>query len=379
MQDDSSLKKKQTYWRSILRPYMKKSNAIAFFQIVTTLMPLLVVWTIYLKEAIRCPWIIPVCGLAAIALLIRCFVLMHDCGHGNLFKGRRLNKVFGYMLGVITGMPQYVWSRHHAYHHKTNGDWDRYQGPLNIVSTEKYDSFTGFQKKCYGLFRHPLTFPLAGFFYVLFNPRFNFIRDSIRFAAFVIKWTIRSKSTTFSEAVKLFNPISWKTSKEYRHQCYNNITLLLIYVLSSLYLNPLLFFPFYVLTLSLAGGIGILLFTVQHNYENSYASETANWDYYCGALEGTSYLVLPKILNWITADIAYHHVHHLSLAIPNYQLAKCHFDNEHLFEHVARISIKKIIPSFKYILWDVKQQKITSISAHKVRSSKLILSEINMS
>ena len=174
------------------------------------------------------------------------------------------------------------------------------------------------------------------------------------------------------KCIKLFRSPSWKTPKEYLHQCYNNIALILIYVFSSIYLDPLLFFPFYIFTASLAGGAGILLFTVQHNYEDSYASETIGWDYYRGALEGTSYLVLPNILNWITANIAYHHVHHLSTAIPNYRLAKCHFDNEGLFKDVVRMPLKKIIPSFKYILWDSKSQKIVSILSYDKIYSKPI-------
>ena len=179
MHDNYSLKTEQAYWRKILRPYMGKSNSIAFFQVFNTLIPFLFIWIIYLKEAMRHPWVIPICIILTIALLMRFFVLMHDCGHGNLFKGPRLNKIFGYIFGVISGMPQYVWSRNHVYHHKTNGDWERYHGPLNIVSTEKYDTFTPRQKNFYALFRHPLTFPMSGFFYILFNPRYNFIRDSI--------------------------------------------------------------------------------------------------------------------------------------------------------------------------------------------------------
>jgi omega-6 fatty acid desaturase (delta-12 desaturase) len=364
MHANSSFKEKQTYWRSILQPYTQRSNLIAFFQVSTALAPFFFAWFIYLKEAMYYPWIIPICGLIVLCFLTRCFALMHDCGHGSLFKNRRLNKVFGYIFGVISGMPQYVWSRNHAYHHKTNGDWTRYHGPLNIVSTKVYDSFTPFQKRKYKLFRHPLIFPLGGLFYVLINPRFNFIRDSILLAIFLIKLKFTSKSTTLFEGIKSFKARSWKTPKEYLHQCYNNITLFVIYTLVLLYLNPLLFFSFYIITTALAGGIGILIFTVQHNYEGSYASDTPEWDYYRGALEGTSYFTFPKFLNWLTVDIAYHHIHHLSTAVPNYRLAKCHFDNESLFEDVTRIALAEIMPSFKYILWDIDQQKMISISSY---------------
>ena len=121
----------------------------------------------------------------------------------------------------------------------------------------------------------------------------------------------------------------------------------------------------YLVSTSLAGGAGIVLFTVQHNFEHSYASGDEGWDRDTAAIEGTSFLVLPGWLNWFTANIAYHHIHHLSARIPNYCLARCHRENEPLFADVVRIRLSQIHASLKYILWDTRARRIISVAEYQ--------------
>jgi omega-6 fatty acid desaturase (delta-12 desaturase) len=142
---------------------------------------------------------------------------------------------------------------------------------------------------------------------------------------------------------------------------FNNIVLMLVWTAMSFVIGPALFFTVYVISLSLAGGIGIALFTLQHNFEDAYATDTAHWDYDTGAIEGTSFLVLPAWLNWFTANIGYHHIHHLSAKIPNYCLVRCHNENAHLFERVTRVKLSQTLSELKCILWDTRTQKIVSI------------------
>ena len=101
-----------------------------------------------------------------------------------------------------------------------------------------------------------------------------------------------------------------------------------------------------------------ILFTVQHNFENSYAADTQHWDYFAAAIHGTSFLQLPRWLNWFTADIAYHHIHHLSARIPNYNLVACHNRHKDLFNNVPRLSLFDIPGAFKYVILDEKQQTL---------------------
>ena len=144
----------------------------------------------------------------------------------------------------------------------------------------------------------------------------------------------------------------------------NNIVLLSIWFAASWYFGAATFFTVYIISLSLAGAAGIIIFTIQHNFEDSYASDTQHWDYHVAALRGTSFLTFPKVINWFGADIAYHHVHHLSAAIPNYQLAKCHHEYAHLFEEVTRLKMRDIAKAFSYILWDVKNHKLISVAQY---------------
>jgi omega-6 fatty acid desaturase (delta-12 desaturase) len=133
----------------------------------------------------------------------------------------------------------------------------------------------------------------------------------------------------------------------------------------SLLVGPALFFTVYVISTSLAGAGGIVVFTVQHNFEHSYASDDDGWDDDTAAIRGTSFLILPRWLNWFTADIAYHHVHHLSAAIPNYCLAECHDEYAQLFSDVTRIDLSRIHSAFKYILWNTRARQIISVAEHR--------------
>jgi omega-6 fatty acid desaturase (delta-12 desaturase) len=134
--------------------------------------------------------------------------------------------------------------------------------------------------------------------------------------------------------------------------------------------GTVLFFTIYLISTSLAGAAGIVLFTVQHNFEHSYASDTGHWDYDTGAIEGSSFLILPHWLNWFTANIAYHHIHHLSAKIPNYCLIGCHNEFQHLFANVTRVKLSQVPKALKYILWDRHTQRIISIAEYRLQMNR---------
>ena len=208
-------------------------------------------------------------------------------------------------------------------------------------------------------------FPLIGFFYILFNPRFNWIKDSLKLISFLIKSKMYGRRGNLTELFNEFRASSWKSQKEYVHQCLNNIALIFIYSLLWEYSASYMVVFLYIFSTSIAGGLGFLFFTVQHNFEHAYAVKTEHWDYYKGALEGSSFLIFPRILNWISADIAYHHIHHLSTAIPNYRLERCQRDLAHLFTEVKRLHLHEVLTSLKYILWDSDQGVIISIVEYR--------------
>jgi acyl-lipid omega-6 desaturase (Delta-12 desaturase) len=349
-------------WRQALLPYTNRSNFTAFKQVLVTATLYGLSWYFYDFFINQHEWLIlPFIFLHALFIL-RFFVLMHDCGHGSLFGSNFLNRFVGFLLGVLTGMPQYVWSKHHAYHHKTNGDWKLYKGPLSTISLKEYEALPDNQKRLYRLSRHPLAFvPIGGFLYVLFNPRFNWFVGTFRLLKTSFFYTFTAQ---FGELKKLWRELpskKWKTPKEFWHMTYNNVTLLSLWVLLSYAFGADDFLPLYFVSLSLAGGLGILFFTVQHNFEDSYASDTERVDPVRASLEGTSFLVLPKWLNWFTADIAFHHIHHLSTMVPNYNLAACHNELGAHFKSVKRIYPQDILSSVQYVLWDQEKQKLVKL------------------
>ncbi|PJB53843.1 MAG: fatty acid desaturase [Bdellovibrio sp. CG_4_9_14_3_um_filter_39_7] len=356
------------YWHKTLQPYTEKSVLIAAWQLCNTIIPFMLLWYFYAQTINYSLWLAVPYGILMSFFVLRAFVLMHDCGHASFFENNKANKFFGYLLGVMTGMPQYVWSKNHAYHHITNGDWEKYHGPLNIISTKEFSKLTKSQQKRYAILRKAGFALLGGFLYVLFNPRFNWIIGSVIFFFQILKSLVTPKSNTIL-LIKECKSKFWKTPREYIHQCFNNLTLLPIWYFMIQWLGAGPFFLVYVIALSVSGGLGIIFFTVQHNFEHSYASNTAKVDYFRAALEGTSYLKMPFWLNWFTADIAFHHIHHLSTCVPNYRLKKCHKELENLFTKVKRIKVSEIFNAGKYILWDEDNEMLISIDEFQMEKA----------
>jgi omega-6 fatty acid desaturase (delta-12 desaturase) len=149
---------------------------------------------------------------------------------------------------------------------------------------------------------------------------------------------------------------------------WNNIVLLTLWALMCWAFGATVFFTIYLVSLSIAGGAGIILFTVQHNFEHAYATDSDRWDYTAGAIRGTSFLILPPWLNWFTVDMGYHHIHHLSARIPNYCLVKCHDEYRHLFADVTRVKLSQFHNALKCILWDTHAQRIISVAEYQRQS-----------
>jgi omega-6 fatty acid desaturase (delta-12 desaturase) len=200
---------------------------------------------------------------------------------------------------------------------------------------------------------------------VIFNPRITWLRGSINFIAHIIKRKFARPDISIKEHARSFETRYWRSATEYWHMFWNNVVLLSVWVLMCSAFGTLRFFAVYLISGSLAGAAGIVLFTVQHNFKHSYASDTEHWDYDRGAIEGTSFLIFPRWLNWFTANIAYHHVHHLSDKIPNYRLVGCHNEYRQLFSDVPRVKLSQIPSALKYILWDRRARQIISVAEYR--------------
>jgi acyl-lipid omega-6 desaturase (Delta-12 desaturase) len=348
--------------RALSRQYCRPSDLMGLVQVLTTLGALVCLWWLAILGAVGSHWL-TLAAVAAICLFtLRVFALMHECGHGSLFRSPALNRAFGFLLGVAAGMPQYVWSQHHHYHHTHNGNWERYRGPYTTRSVDEYAAMSIGQKRFYRCKCSILMAPVVGFVYLIFNPRYTWLKGSIALMSHVLRSKVAQPEVSLRAHAATFSTRYWQSSREYWHMFWNNVVLLSIWALMCWACGTVLFFAVYVISVSLAGGAGVVLFTVQHNFEHAYASDAVNWEYDRGAIDGTSFLILPAFLNWFTANIGYHHIHHLFPGVPNYHLAKCHESHQHLFAEVRRLRLTDIRQSLKCILWDERAQRIITLA-----------------
>ena len=351
--------------RDIIDRHAKADDLKAMTQVITTLVPLALLWIAAALSVRISLWLtVPLVGLISLFTL-RVFALMHDCGHGSLFRTCWLNRAFGFLFGVMAGMPQYVWSQHHNFHHATNGNWEKYRGPLTTLSTDEYAAMTQSKQRRYRHIRNIAVAPAGGFVYLIFNPRITWLKGTAQLLVHLVKTKLTTPGTPLRAHAASFQTRYWQSRKEYWHMFWNNAALLSMVALLSWVFGTALACSIYLLSVSLAGGAGLVLFTVQHNFEHAYASQTQEWDFDAGTMEGTSFLILPFWLNWFTVDIAYHHVHHLSANIPNYRLVGCHNEYQELFADVPRLRLSQIHRAAKCILWDTRARRIISIAAYE--------------
>lgn len=352
--------------RSIVERYAKPDNLKGTLQVLTTLLPVIGLWCVLAPGFQPSNGLVLAVTVVLSLFLLRTFVLMHDCGHGSLFRSAALNDTVGIGFGVLSSMPQYVWAQNHNYHHSTNGNWAKYRGPLAIISVDEYDTMSRWQQRVYAGLRNICLAPFGGFIYLIFNPRLTWIMGTAGLLRHIVRGKIARPGVSLRALAAEFKTPYWKSAAEYRHMTLNNLLLLSTWALMCWLMGPGLFFFVYVVSTSLAGAAGIVLFAVQHNFEHSYASGDQGWDYDAAVIEGTSFLVLPAWLNWFTADIGYHHVHHLSAKIPNYRLVECHLEHERLFASVRRLTLMDVIPSLKFLLWDPQSRRIISVAEHEL-------------
>ncbi len=371
----SSIDRVKERKKDIIRRHARADNLKGLTQVLTTLASVALLWRAALWSADFSYWLTVAAVLLLSLFTVRAFVLMHECGHGSLFRTAWLNRAFGFILGVASGMPQYVWSKHHSFHHATNGNWEKYRGLYTTLSVDEYAAMSDAQQRMYRRKCSIATAPFAGLIYVILNPRFTWLKGSIGLVRHILKMKVAQPNLSIRAHAASFETRYWKSYREYWHMFWNNVVLLGIWALMCWAFGTALFFTIYLISASLASGVGIILFTVQHNFEHSYASDGRYWDYDTGAIEGSSFLILPRWLNWFTANIAYHHIHHLSSKIPNYCLIECHNEYRDLFSDVTRVKLSHIPKALKYILWDTRAQRIISVTEYRDQINQAQLSQ----
>jgi acyl-lipid omega-6 desaturase (Delta-12 desaturase) len=345
----------------VLAPYMKSDDLRATYQVLNTVVPYLFLWFLAVKVAVISILLLPPIIILMTLFSLRCFSLMHDCGHYSLFSSKKVNRCVGFGLGVINAIPQYPWSRDHAYHHKTNGNWEQYRGVADFLSTEEFAKLSPADRRTYQFIRQPIMAIPGGFFYLAIAPRLALILGLYDLAAHVLTGWKQQPKLNLSELISTHKSKHWQTKTEFWDLLFNNVCVISSWIILSYWLGAGFFLSVYSLVLTFSAVVFISVFFVQHIFEGSYAHKTESWDYLRGAIEGSSYLKLPAILNWFTADIGYHNIHHLSERIPNYHLAACHDRNIHLLANAKILQIGDMLACSKFILWDAPSNSLVSI------------------
>lgn len=337
-------------WQQDIAPYRKVSLKHSLWQMTNTLLPLFFLWYLMYAALGYSYWLTLALAPLAVGCHIRTFIIFHDCCHGSFFKAGWANDLLGFICGVICLTPYYHWRHSHALHHASSGDLGRRindemlpmalrkytgtNGNILTLTVKEYARLSPWQQLVYRIYRHPLIlFVLIPTLLFLVLHRFG----------------------------------SAKTGKRERLSVlFTNLAILSVSLLLILNIGLLPFLlvelPIIVLTSSLA----VWLFYVQHQFEQAYWEQKPDWDFVRAALEGSSYYKLPRLLQWFTGNIGFHHIHHLSPRVPNYYLERCHRASL-LFQQTQALTLRSGLRTIFANLWDEEQRKM--VRFHHLKSS----------
>lgn len=331
-------KQKQAQLRKSVAPFAKSDLRISVIQILNSFVPFFLLWFLAYQSLSISIWLSLPLSILAAGFVIRIFIIFHDCTHMSFFKSGKANRILGTITGIITHFPFEKWKRDHSIHHATSSNLDkRGTGDVWVMTVEEYMQANFWLKLGYRLYRNPfIMFGLGPFYLFLITNRLN--RKGAR-------------------------------SKERWNTYLTNFSIVAIYVILiwAIGLTPFLLVQLPIMFV--AGSLGIWLFYVQHQFEDSYFENEEEWDYVKAAVDGSSYYKLPKFLQWLTGNIGFHHVHHLSPRVPNYQLEKAHESTPPL-QKATTITLKTSLKSIRFRLYDQATRSFVSFKEYKELAKK---------
>lgn len=319
------MNEKQKKLRSLILPYEKANLKASVWQLLNTIIPFFILWFLSYKSLNVSIWLALAIAVVAAGFLVRIFIIFHDCCHYSFFKNRLANKILGTLTGILTFFPFSQWQHDHSVHHATSSNLDkRGTGDIWMLTVDEYKSAALLTKIKYRLYRNPFVMFILGPIYV-----------------FLIKNRFNRKGARLKERVNTY---------------LTNIFLALTIALLCRFIGWGSFLLVEGPIFLLSGIAGVWLFYVQHTFEDSYFEADQEWEYVKAAVEGSSYYKLPKLLQWLTGNIGYHHVHHLSPRVPNYKLELVHNQTNPL-QNVPTITFATSLSSLKFHLWDEQRKK----------------------
>ena len=322
-------------WFSRLAPYRAAENGRAIFELLITLIPFLALWAgMWALLGLGHYWallgVIPAGGL-----IVRLFIIQHDCGHGSMFSHKKANDWVGRFISVMTITPYDHWRRGHALHHAGSGNLDRrgIGDDITTLTVEEYEALSKWEQLKYRLYRHPIVMFGVG-------PAFVFLLvNRLPFGAMRRKMPWISTLATNAAVALLYGLLIWGVGLK---------AFLLIQ-------TPIII---------IGASIGVWMFYVQHQFDETHWSRTGEWSREDAALHGSSYYDLPAPLMWVTGNIGVHHVHHLSSRIPFYQLPRILKAHPEL-KQVGRLTLWESFKTVRLALWCESRKKMVSFAARK--------------
>jgi acyl-lipid omega-6 desaturase (Delta-12 desaturase) len=317
-------------WVQILSKYREPNEVRSTFELAVSLVPFLILWALAWWALSVSGWLALGIALANGAFLVRIFMIQHDCGHGSLFRNRHVSDWVGRALGVLTLTPYDVWRRTHSIHHSTAGNLDRRGiGDVLTLTVDEYRQRSRMGRLLYRLYRHPaVMFGLGPTYLFIITNRlpFGLMRSGWRY------W-VSAMGTNAAIALAL-GLVLWFGGF---------MPILLVFLPTAL----------------MAASIGVWLFYVQHQFEETHWDGDTDWQLHDAALRGSSHYALPPVLRWFTANIGVHHVHHLYSRIPFYRLSQVLRDHPVLADS-QRLTIRQSLSCIGLHLWDEQNRRLTS-------------------
>ncbi|MEC0243112.1 fatty acid desaturase [Paenibacillus dokdonensis] len=325
--------------RKEMAPFEKSNTNSSIWQIVTTIGPVLLLWySAYLSLSVSYWMTLPILIIAS-GFVIRTFIIFHDCCHYSFFQNRRANEILGTITGVLTLVPYQQWKNTHSIHHATSSNLDkRGIGDMWVMTVDEYAAASFMRRAAYRIYRNPVVMLGLGPIFV-----------------FVVSYRFNRKGAKRKERLNTY---------------VMNASIVILYALLCWAVGWQAFIMLQLPIIFVSGMLGIWLFYVQHQFEDSYFENEDEWSYVKAAVEGSSYYKLPKLLQWLTGNIGFHHVHHLSPKVPNYNLEKAHNSTPPL-QKATTITLLTSLASLKFRLWDEQNKTFISFKQFKKFESSM--------
>jgi len=317
-------------WLPLVAPYQVPNTRKAVWQAASAFVAFAAVWT-GMALSLRVHYTLALAfAIPAIGMMVRIFIIQHDCGHGSFTKSKRANNAIGFLCGVLTLTPYAYWRYSHAVHHATASQLEnRGIGDVWTLTIGEYAQLPRWRRLHYRLIR-------SAFFLFFIAPLAQFV---------------------LLQRVPWNGP--WRWTRRNADILWTDLALVVLYGALIHWIGWKSFLILQLPLIALMGAVGMLLFYVQHQFDHTYWAKSADWDYETAALRGCSYFRLPRVLQWFTGNIGFHHIHHLSHRIPNYNLQRCHDENPR-FQNVNVVTLRTCLHTFNLKLWDEERQLLVS-------------------